>query len=147
MSRRRTVNQGRPNTECRSAVAGANPGPPQQRSVKLLQRAALPRHVQTLLCFAGPLFGLGRLAQVVGVIHHRRATAGPQFDLEKMFPNSPHIEFAKELFKKCIVEHEEDCLPDAVAFLEEIDQVLSMINMTADLIGDDIKIEYKKIEW
>ena len=62
----------------------------------------------------------------------------PQFNLEKMFPNSPHIEFAKELFKKCIVEHEEDCLPDAVALLKEIDQVLSLIDMHADLIGDDI---------
>ncbi len=61
-----------------------------------------------------------------------------QFDLEEMFPNSPHIEFAKELFKKCIVEHERDCLPNAVALLKVIDQVLSMIDMHADLIGDNI---------
>lgn len=62
----------------------------------------------------------------------------PQFDLEEMFPNAPSIKLANQLFTKCIVQDEENCLPDATALLEEIDKVLSMIDMNADLIGDGI---------
>lgn len=62
----------------------------------------------------------------------------PEFDLEQMFPNAPSIKLANQFFTKCIVEDEEKCLPDATALLEEVDKVLSMINMNADLIGDGI---------
>jgi serine/threonine protein kinase len=62
----------------------------------------------------------------------------PKFDIEKMFPNSPYIRFANTLFAKCIVENEEDCLPDATALLREIDTVLSMIATNADLISPQI---------
>jgi serine/threonine protein kinase len=63
----------------------------------------------------------------------------PQFNLEHMFPNTPSIKFANLIFKKCIVENEEDCLPDAIALLEEIDKVLTIIDRNADLIGEDVK--------
>ena len=63
----------------------------------------------------------------------------PQFNLEEMFPNAPSIKLANTLFKKCIVEFEENCLPDATALLEEVDKVLSMIDRNADLIGENVE--------
>ena len=62
----------------------------------------------------------------------------PQFNLEEMFPNAPSIKLANMLFKKCIVEFEENCLSDATALLEEVDKVLSMIDRNADFIGENI---------
>jgi len=62
----------------------------------------------------------------------------PQFNLEQMFPNAPYINLANKLFENCIVENEEDCLPDATALLEEIDKIQTIIDRNADLIGDDI---------
>lgn len=56
-----------------------------------------------------------------------------KFNVEKLFPNSPHIECANPLFSKCIVERPEDCLPDASALLSEIDTVLERISLNADL--------------
>jgi len=58
----------------------------------------------------------------------------PNFDVEKMFPNAPHIGFANPLFAKCIVENEEDCLQDATTLLSEIDKVISIIDINADRI-------------
>jgi serine/threonine protein kinase len=62
----------------------------------------------------------------------------PEFDLEKMFPNKPEMKWANELFKKCIVEEERNCLPDASALLEEVDKVITAVNYHADVIGDKI---------
>jgi serine/threonine protein kinase len=55
-----------------------------------------------------------------------------QFNVEVMFPKSPNMRFANQLFKKCIVEEEKDCLPDADAFLNEIDKILSMLQYGTD---------------
>lgn len=63
----------------------------------------------------------------------------PEFNLEGMFPNAPHITLANALFKRCIVENEEDCLPDAIALLEEVDKVLTIIDRNADLIDENIE--------
>lgn len=57
-----------------------------------------------------------------------------QFNVDKMFPDSRAINFANKLFEKCIVEKEEKCLSDASALLKEIDNILSMIVLNADLI-------------
>jgi len=62
-----------------------------------------------------------------------------QFNVEKMFPDSRAINFANKLFEKCIVEDEENCLPDAGALLEEIDKILSIIDLNADLIDLNTK--------
>jgi len=62
-----------------------------------------------------------------------------RFNLEKIFPKSLCIQFANELFKKCIVEHEKDCLPNATALLEEVDKILSIINYNADLLDPQIE--------
>jgi hypothetical protein len=50
-----------------------------------------------------------------------------EFNVEKMFPDSPGINFANQLFDKCIVEREKNCLPDAGALLEEIDKTIGLI--------------------
>lgn len=63
----------------------------------------------------------------------------PQFDLEKIFPESPFIQFANHLFKKCIVEHEKDCLPDATTLLKEVDETLSIIDYGGDLFEPHIQ--------
>lgn len=60
-----------------------------------------------------------------------------EYNLEQIFPNAQSIKLANPLFKKCIVENEGDCLPDATTLLKEVDKVISMIDMNADLISDD----------
>ena len=55
-----------------------------------------------------------------------------EFDLERLFPESPSIKLANPLFEKCIVENEEDCLPSATELLEEVDKVLNIIDINAE---------------
>lgn len=55
-----------------------------------------------------------------------------EFNVEKLFPNQRYIKLANPLFKKCIVEEEVDCLPDASALLDEVDKVLQIIENNAD---------------
>jgi len=62
-----------------------------------------------------------------------------KFNVEKLFPNSPHMALANRLFSKCIVEEENDCIPDAGKLLEEIDKIISIIKSDSDIIGLDIK--------
>ena len=62
-----------------------------------------------------------------------------QFNVERMSQNAPYIYLANKLFEKCIVQYEEDCLPDAQALLGEIDKLLTMIDKNADLIDDSIE--------
>ena len=45
---------------------------------------------------------------------------------------------ASQLFSKCIVEEEHDCLPDASALLKEIDKLLTYIVTGAD---PDLKVK------
>ena len=62
-----------------------------------------------------------------------------KFDVENMFPDSRGINFTNKLFEKYIVENEEDCLTDASALLKEIDNILSIIDLNADLIDLNTK--------
>jgi hypothetical protein len=55
-----------------------------------------------------------------------------RFDVEKMFPDIANIKFANPLFKKCIVEEEKNCLPDAGTLLNEIDKTISAIEHGAE---------------
>ena len=66
-----------------------------------------------------------------------------QFNVEKLFPKAPFIQFANVLFAKCIVEDEADCLKDANALLSEIDNLLQRIEYNADLIGPESTIRCK----
>jgi serine/threonine protein kinase len=66
-----------------------------------------------------------------------------QFNVEKLFPNSPFIHFANPLFAKCIVEDEVSCLQDASALLSEVDDLLQRIELNADLINPKSPIRCK----
>ena len=65
----------------------------------------------------------------------------PQYNIEYLFAEDRFVKFANPLFRKCIVEDEDNCLPDASALLEEVDKVLSIIENNADRI--DLKVERK----
>jgi serine/threonine protein kinase len=62
-----------------------------------------------------------------------------EFNLVKMFPKSQYIYMANLLFKKCIVEREKDCIPDATALLAEIDRIISLTGVQADVLDKKIK--------
>ena len=67
----------------------------------------------------------------------------PEFDVEVKFPRSPFIQFANPLFKKCIVERERDCLPNASELLTEINQILSMVDSGIDRFDLESKRQCK----
>lgn len=48
----------------------------------------------------------------------------PQFNVEQLYPDAEYMDLANELFRKCIVEKEKDCLPNASALLQEVDRLL-----------------------
>ena len=56
-----------------------------------------------------------------------------------MFSNAPSIEFANPFLRKCIVENENKCLPNATDLLEEINKVLAVVSRSGDLIDDNIE--------
>ena len=64
--------------------------------------------------------------------YHRKDS----FDVQRMFPNSPEMEFLNRLLDKCIVENEEDCWPDASWLRVQIDDTLRALKFGADPIGD-----------
>jgi len=57
-----------------------------------------------------------------------------EFNLERRFPDRHSIRLANYLFGHCIVEHERDCLPDAMALLKKVDEVLSLIDSHGDAV-------------
>lgn len=62
----------------------------------------------------------------------------PQFDVEKLFPDVPHIGLVRSIFEKCIVENETDCLQSADQLLAEVDRVISQIQRGGTRLGDNI---------
>jgi len=66
-----------------------------------------------------------------------------RFDVEKMFPNAANIQWANPLFKKCIVEDEKDCLPNAGELLNEVDKTITAIESDADRIDLAVKRKCK----
>jgi serine/threonine protein kinase len=62
----------------------------------------------------------------------------PRFSLEKMFPNDREMRWAKEIFAKCVVEEEDECLKDAEALLELVDRVLSAIRRHTEIVRDGV---------
>lgn len=56
------------------------------------------------------------------------------FNVERQFPSDKNMWRFNQLLKKCIVEREEDCLPNAEAFLEVIDETISYIQLNIDRI-------------
>jgi len=67
----------------------------------------------------------------------------PDFNVESQYDNNKFIKFANPLFKKCIVEKEDNCLPNASALLEEVDKTLAAIESDADKIDPNTKRKCK----
>jgi len=63
----------------------------------------------------------------------------PENNIEEKFPNSKSISWVNSLLKKCIVEHEENCISNATELLAAVDEVLSNADINADRF--DPKIE------
>ena len=59
-----------------------------------------------------------------------------EFDLEKMFPDRSEMALLNDLFDKCIVEDEKDCLKNAGLLLNEIDSLLGALSLGAGPISD-----------
>jgi len=91
------------------------------------------------------VFSLGKLlwAMVSGSILNLWYYDDKEFDLERKFPDAPHVKLANQLFSKCIVEREEDCLPDAEKLLEHVEEALKIVRANADPIGPDIERQCK----
>lgn len=69
--------------------------------------------------------------------------AQKEFNLEEKFPRRHSIRLANYLFSNCIVELEKDCLPDAIALLKKVDEVLSLIDSNADVVDPKIRRQCK----
>jgi serine/threonine protein kinase len=65
-----------------------------------------------------------------------------RYNVQTAFPDSPAIHLANPLFAKCIVQEEEDCLPNAKSLLEEIDHTLTLIQ--THLRRQRLKRKYKE---
>ncbi len=62
-----------------------------------------------------------------------------EYNLEKLFSDDSSMIIVNELLKKCIVELEENCLPNAEALLKECDRLISYFENGTGLLGDDIE--------
>ncbi len=62
-----------------------------------------------------------------------------RFELEKMFPDSPDIRWARLILDECIVEKEKDCLPSAKELLAVVDQVLHAVQRNSQVVGQNIR--------
>jgi serine/threonine protein kinase len=67
----------------------------------------------------------------------------PDFNLENLFPASPSMKLVNKLFEKCIVERENNCIPNASDLLNEIDYTIEMLEKNYDLIDNAIQRKCK----
>ena len=87
------------------------------------------------------VFSLGKvLWWMVSGLHIQRLQLWyfekPGVNVEGLFPDRPFIRMLNPLLAKCVVEEENDCLPDATALLDEIDKCRQIIERNADLIDE-----------
>ena len=62
-----------------------------------------------------------------------------EYNLEKLFSDNSSMKIVNALLKKCIVESEGDCLPNAEALLKECDRLISYLENGTGLLGNDIE--------
>jgi hypothetical protein len=62
-----------------------------------------------------------------------------QYNVEELHKDASHIELINPILHECVVENEEDCLPDAHKLLEKIDEAISIIEEGACKLGDNIE--------
>ncbi len=60
-----------------------------------------------------------------------------EYNLEKLFSDDSSMIMVNALLKKCIVEFEEDCLPNAEALLKECDRLILYFENGTGLLGDN----------
>lgn len=60
-------------------------------------------------------------------------------NVEKAFPDAPHVGLFMNLLRKCVVQHEAQCLTDASELRDEVDQCLRIIENEGDLLDDAVK--------
>lgn len=61
-------------------------------------------------------------------------------DLNKLFPNKPYMNYVNHLLAKCLVEDSDSCIPNANELLEEVDRLISSIEMGVSLLSP-------KLDW
>lgn len=61
----------------------------------------------------------------------------PEYDLESKFPYDNSMKYAKEIFKKCIVQYEKDCYSNTSALLSKINKVLFFVKNRVDPIAPE----------
>ena len=87
------------------------------------------------------VFSLGKLlwAMITGKPYHRLwyYKRGDN-NLEDQFPKSPEMKYVNELLSKCIVEEEKDCLPNADALLNEIEETIISIESRFEVLRDNM---------
>lgn len=55
--------------------------------------------------------------------------------LAEIFPQARYVNLIHALFAKCLVKDEKDCISNAGVLLQEIDKILQIITMNADLVA------------
>lgn len=63
----------------------------------------------------------------------------PQFNVEALFPGNLAMKFANDVFSKCIVEKERQCLPNAEALKAVLAELLEVLERKGSPVGDDIE--------
>lgn len=69
--------------------------------------------------------------------------AKPNYDLRKLFPNSAAAMqvINDRILAACVVENEEDCLPDAVQLLIRVDEAIDAIRRDRQALGDTMRCQ------
>jgi len=58
----------------------------------------------------------------------------PQFDLERVFPENPDVRWVTRILKKCIVQHETDCLKSAGDLLALVDEMIRALEFGGQVL-------------
>ncbi len=58
------------------------------------------------------------------------------YNIERMFPNLPEIQWAKKIFEKCIVEEKNKCLESTEELLKLLDTIIQAVNLNADVLDN-----------
>jgi len=71
------------------------------------------------------------------VLHYWYFNTDPRYDLTNLFPKSSAMHLINErIFAATIVEREKDCLADAHALLERVEEVLDTITSDGQILSD-----------
>ncbi len=63
----------------------------------------------------------------------------PEFDLERLFPNSRYMAQVNKLLGECVVEREHSCLANAKVLLARIEAMIDLIERDGDAFKQDIE--------